>query len=80
MEKAAAASSDTLLGRLSLTWKDYRAKARTKHKTMTLPADKFLRRFLLHVLLQGFMPSKGLCGVTETGAFSGWAIGAVGSA
>jgi len=31
-------------------WKDYRAKGRTRHKTMTLAADEFMRRFLLHVL------------------------------
>ena len=35
-------------------WKDYRAKGRTRHKTMTLGADEFLRRFLLHVLPGGF--------------------------
>ena len=31
-------------------WKDYRAKGKTRHKTMTLGADEFMRRFLLHVL------------------------------
>jgi hypothetical protein len=35
-------------------WKDYRAKGRTRHKTMTLGADEFMRRFLLHVLPSGF--------------------------
>jgi hypothetical protein len=35
-------------------WKDYRAKGRTRHKTMTLAADEFMRRFLLHVLPGGF--------------------------
>ena len=35
-------------------WKDYRAKGRTRHKTMTLNTDEFLRRFLLHVLPRGF--------------------------
>jgi Putative transposase/Transposase zinc-binding domain len=34
-------------------WKDYRAKGRTRHKTMTLGADEFMRRFLLHVLPSG---------------------------
>jgi len=34
-------------------WKDYRAKGRTRHKTMTLGADEFMRRFLLHVLPGG---------------------------
>jgi hypothetical protein len=35
-------------------WKDYRAKGRTRHKTMTLAAGEFIRRFLLHVLPAGF--------------------------
>ena len=35
-------------------YKDYRAKGQTRHKTMTLAADEFLRRFLLHVLPRGF--------------------------
>lgn len=35
-------------------WKDYRAKGRTPCKTMTLDADEFMRRFLLHVLPSGF--------------------------
>jgi putative transposase/transposase-like zinc-binding protein len=35
-------------------WKDYRAKGRTRHKTMTLAADEFMRRFLLHVLPGSF--------------------------
>ncbi len=33
-------------------WKDYRHEAR--HRTMTLTADEFIRRFLLHVLPAGF--------------------------
>ncbi|KON80788.1 IS91 family transposase [Azoarcus sp. PA01] len=39
---------------VSFRWKDYRAKGRTRHKTMTLAADEFMRRFLLHVLPTGF--------------------------
>jgi hypothetical protein len=39
---------------VSFRWKDYRAKGRTRHKTMTLSADEFMRRFLLHVLPGGF--------------------------
>jgi hypothetical protein len=35
-------------------WKDYRAKGRTRHKTMTLSPGEFMRRFLLHVLPRGF--------------------------
>jgi hypothetical protein len=39
---------------VSFRWKDYRAKGRTRHKTMTLTTDEFMRRFLLHVLPGGF--------------------------
>ena len=39
---------------VSFRWKDYRAKGRTRYKTMTLAADEFMRRFLLHVLPSGF--------------------------
>jgi hypothetical protein len=34
--------------------KDYRAKGRDKSKVMTLPADEFIRRFLIHILPGGF--------------------------
>ena len=39
---------------VTFRWKDYRAKGKTRHKTMTLTADEFMRRFLLHVLPSGF--------------------------
>jgi hypothetical protein len=39
---------------VTFRWKDYRAKGRTRHKRMTLAADEFIRRFLLHVLPTGF--------------------------
>jgi hypothetical protein len=39
---------------VTFRWKDYRAKGRTKHKVMTLDAQEFIRRFLLHVLPAGF--------------------------
>ena len=39
---------------VTFKWKDYRQKGRTKYKTMTLPVDEFIRRFLLHVLPKGF--------------------------
>ena len=39
---------------VTFRWKDYRAKGRTRHKTMTLAADEFMRRFLLHILPRGF--------------------------
>jgi hypothetical protein len=39
---------------VTFRWKDYRAKGRTRQKVMTLSADEFMRRFLLHVLPHGF--------------------------
>jgi hypothetical protein len=42
---------------VTFKWKDYRDKGnpdKPRHKTMTLSADEFMRRFLLHVLPAGF--------------------------
>jgi hypothetical protein len=39
---------------VTFRWKDYRAQGSTRHKTMTLMTDEFMRRFLLHVLPVGF--------------------------
>ena len=39
---------------VTFRWKDSRAKGKTRHKIMTLTADEFIRRFLLHVLPSGF--------------------------
>jgi hypothetical protein len=39
-------------GKVHFTWKDYRAGGKTK--VMTLDAAEFIRRFLLHVLPDGF--------------------------
>jgi hypothetical protein len=42
---------------VTFKWKDYRDKSnpdRPRHKTMTLDAQEFMRRFLLHVLPGGF--------------------------
>ena len=39
-------------GQVSFTWKDYRQQGKTK--TMTLPADEFIRRFLQHTVPDGF--------------------------
>jgi hypothetical protein len=39
---------------VTFKWKDYRAKGRTRHKTMTLAPGEFIRRFLIHVLPTGF--------------------------
>ncbi len=35
-------------------YKDYRRSGADRHRTMTLHADEFIRRFLVHVLPQGF--------------------------
>src|SRR3984893_602456 len=39
-------------GQVSFTWKDYRREGETK--VMTLAADEFMRRFLLHAVPDGF--------------------------
>jgi hypothetical protein len=39
-------------GKVRFRWKDYRDASR--QKTMTLSADEFIRRFLIHVLQDGF--------------------------
>jgi hypothetical protein len=39
---------------VTFKWKDYRIEARDRYKRMTLPADEFIRRFLIHVLPKGF--------------------------
>jgi hypothetical protein len=39
---------------VNFRYKDYRAKGKTRYKAMTLSADEFIRRFLLHVLPSGF--------------------------
>jgi hypothetical protein len=41
-------------GSVTFSYKDYRRKGRQRHKTMTLDAHEFLRRFLIHVLPAGF--------------------------
>ena len=40
--------------RVTFKWKDYRAKGDARYKLMTLDADEFIRRFLIHVLPGGF--------------------------
>jgi Zn finger protein HypA/HybF involved in hydrogenase expression len=39
---------------VAFRWKDYRAEGRDRHKVMTLATAEFIRRFLIHVLPQGF--------------------------
>ncbi len=40
--------------RVSFKWKDYRRKGQARYGVMTLDAHEFIRRFLLHVLPDGF--------------------------
>ena len=39
---------------VTFKWKDYRANGRDRAKVMTLAIDEFIRRFLIHVLPDGF--------------------------
>ena len=39
---------------ITFRYKDYRREGAERHRTMTLAADEFIRRFLLHVLPKGF--------------------------
>jgi hypothetical protein len=39
---------------VTFRWKDYREHGGTRHKTMSLQSEEFMRRFLLHVLPSGF--------------------------
>lgn len=40
--------------RVSFKWKDYRRQGRDRYGCMTLGVEEFIRRFLLHVLPDGF--------------------------
>jgi hypothetical protein len=39
---------------VTFKWKDYRLEGRERYGVMTLDTDEFIRRFLIHVLPQGF--------------------------
>jgi hypothetical protein len=41
-------------GQVTFQWKDYRSKHKQKSRTMTLRADEFIRRFLIHTQPPGF--------------------------
>jgi len=41
-------------GQVSFQWKDYREPDEQQSKTLTLSAEEFIRRFLLHTLPPGF--------------------------
>jgi hypothetical protein len=45
---------DISAGEVRFRWKDYRGKAKQKSRVMTLRADEFIRRFLMHTLPPGF--------------------------
>lgn len=45
---------DVSHGRVTFQWKDYRGKDRHQSRTMTLDAEEFIRRFLIHTLPPGF--------------------------
>ena len=53
-----ALSNDRILGvsqgRVTFQWKDYRSKYRHKSRSMTLDAEEFIRRFLIHTMPAGF--------------------------
>ena len=45
---------------VTFRYKDYRRDGAERHRTMTLATDEFIRRFLLHVLPNGFPPHSAL--------------------
>src|SRR6202045_4356968 len=44
---------------VTFRYKDYRRNGQARYRTITLGADEFIRRFLLHVLPKGFQPKSG---------------------
>lgn len=55
-----ALSNDRILGlhngKVTFQWKDYRRQDQQKSRRMTLPAEEFIRRFLMHTLPARFQP------------------------
>jgi hypothetical protein len=49
---------------IAFRWKDYRENGRSRSKTMALTAGEFIRRFLLHILPDGF------CRIRHYGLFA----------
>jgi hypothetical protein len=53
-----AISNDRILdvsdGKVTFQWRDYRSKEKYKSRTMTVSANEFIRRFLIHTLPPGF--------------------------
>ena len=56
LKRAAGPSSGQFSDERGVTfrYKDYRRNGQARYRTMTLSADEFIRRFLLHVLPKGF--------------------------
>jgi hypothetical protein len=46
---------------VTFKWKDYRIEGPDRYKVMTLAADEFIRRFLMHVLPAGFHRIRYYC-------------------
>src|SRR5258705_9244557 len=51
---------------VTFSYKDYRIKGPGRYNTMTLKPDEFIRRFLMHVLPNGFHPIRH-CGLLASG-------------
>jgi len=53
-----ALSNDRILdfanGQVTFQWRDYRTKDKYRSRTMTVPAEELIRRFLIHTLPPGF--------------------------
>ncbi len=57
--------------KVTFKWKDTRAKDGDLHKTIALPIPEFIRRFLIHLLPQGFHRIRhGACPGLDPGASS----------
>jgi hypothetical protein len=48
---------------VTFKWKDCRLDGPERYKQMTLDPHEFIRRFLMHVLPQGFPPHPRLSGI-----------------
>ena len=55
---------------VTFRYKDYRRDGDARHRTMTLSADEFIRRFLVHVLPKGFHRIRHY-GLLATGSVQG---------
>jgi hypothetical protein len=53
---------------VTFRYKDYRRNGQARYRTMTLSADEFISRFLLHVLPKGFHRIRQVRFGTDTAA------------